>query len=192
MQRQASSRPYGKIGKLALTEPEVELLLSSITKLDDDALLSLAISSGIRREDIVKISLSNIQEIADVLRIIFWEGKKSRNWTVFIGGATKQKLLQHIGKLPKTEHLFPSYNPKEHICGKTAYNILQRWLKKAGLSSIPFHALRATCIKLAKKRGWDIEDIMQLTGDSFRTIKIHYDVPSEDEMKEVADKKPIL
>jgi len=38
--------------------------------------------------------------------------------------------------------------------------------------------------------GWTIEQTMELTGDSFRTVQEHYLTPSIDEMKEVAVKAP--
>lgn len=193
MHKWEKGQKYGRIGKLALTEPEVEQLLNSITNLDDEALLRLAIATGMRRSDVVSIELANINDSDDLLSISFYEQKKNRTWIVNVGGETRKVLLQHINKLPKgSSFLFPAKNHKKHICSKTAYNLLQKWLGRAGLSPRPFHALRSTCIKLAKKRGWDMESVKALTGDSERIIRLHYEVPSDNEMKDISKNKPIL
>ncbi len=181
-----------KSGQWALTPAEAELLFSVITHLENEALLSLAIATGMRREDIVAVKLQDLDLEAGLVR--FWESKKRRSWRAWVGGHTAKILAQHIRKLPRgTPWLFPSpWDPKEHLSSRQAYNILQKWLRKAGLKERPFHALRATCVKVAQKRGWSIEQVMAQTGDSFRTIKEHYDTPSDDEMAQAAMERPII
>lgn len=187
MDLKAASREYQRIrksGTVALTEPEATLLLSKIGHIEDKALLSFAIASGIRREDIVSVQLKDVDMETRI--VSFWESKKKRPWSVWFGEDTAVTLEQHIHGLPKgTPWLFPSpRDPKKHLSSRHAYNILQLWLERAGLKKRPFHALRATCIKVLQKRGLTIDQVMKQTGDSFRTIKEHYDTPSDDEMRE--------
>ena len=92
----------------------------------------------------------------------------------------------------KSPYLFYSKDNKGHIASKTAYNILQRYLKIAGIEPVPFHALRATCIKLCERRGWTAEQTAKHTGDTVRVIQEHYLTPSVEEMKEIAQDKAIL
>jgi integrase len=185
-------KPYGTSGEHALNEPEVRALLSKINHYEDKTLLVLAITTGIRREDIVKIELHGID--FEKGEVKYWEAKKKRPWVVPIGSETKVTLESHVRTLPKgTRWLFPNRcHPKNHISGRTAYNIFQRWLVIAGLEHRPFHTLRATCIKLCQKRGWTPEQVSALTGDSIRTIQEHYVTPTNQEMIEVATTKPIL
>ena len=139
----------------------------------------------------MKIELGNVDTERGLIR--FWERKKKRFWKAWIGGETLDILRIYIDTLPKRSRwLFPSpLGVKKPISSRTAYNVLQRNLKRAGLRLRPFHALRATCIKLLQKRGWTIEQVMEQTGDSFRTIKEHYETPSDDEMAESAKEKSI-
>ncbi len=71
------------------------------------------------------------------------------------------KIRQYINVERPSKWLFPS--PKlgkfknEHMHERQAHKIFQEYLRKAKLigkkDNIPFHALRATCIKLALKKG---------------------------------------
>ena len=193
-----------KTGRDALTEKEVETLFSKITTFHDEVLLGMAISTGMRREDVVSIELSNIKKVGTpsndgfyFYEIAYWEKKRKRMWKTRLSGQIAQRLAQYINILPKNcRYLFPSKSltlfRTKHLSSKTAYNIFQNYLTMAGLKRRPFHALRATCMKLAKRRGYTIEQVMELTGDSYRTIQEHYITPSDDEMKEITVRQPIL
>jgi integrase len=181
----------GKAGTHALTEAEVGRLLEGVPHLEDEALLRLAINTGIRREDLVAVRLEAVD--LDAGWISFWEAKKRRTWKVPVAGRAAAVLRQHMNTLPRsTPWLFPSpRNPAKHASGRHAYNVLQERLAAAGLAPRPFHALRATCIKLAQRRRWTVEQVMALTGDSWRVIQEHYATPTEAEMAEAARARPI-
>ncbi len=158
----------------------------------DEALLRLAVATGIRREDIVSIALEGVNVASGEVR--YYESKKKRTRTVHVGGETREFLAKHVDNLPAgSRFLFPGREAGvKHISGKTAWNVLDRALSVAGLKPRPFHALRATCVKLAQKKGWTAEQVADLTGDTIRTIQTHYSTPSHDEMAQVAREKPIL
>jgi len=184
-----------KSGTLALSEKEVEKLLLSIGNLRDKVLISLAIATGLRREDIVGILKKDVDLKHNT--ITYYEKKKKRTRTVPIGNKMSNLLEMYLHTLDtKNPWLFPSPKKgkyaKSHMSGRQAYDIFNEALDKIGLKRRPFHALRATCVKLAQKRGWKIEEVMELTGDSYRTISLHYATPSQDEMKEIATEKEIL
>jgi len=176
-------------GQHALTEAELEALFRAMGHLEDEALLRLAVATGMRREDVVAVERANVDLEGGVVR--FWEHKKRRPWRAWIGPDTVKVLRQHMNLLPNgCRWLFPSRRkPGQHISSRHAYDVLQGALEAAGLRPRPFHALRATCIKVLQKRGWSIEQVMEQTGDSFETIKEHYDTPTEDEMREIAAAK---
>jgi integrase len=185
-------RHFGESGRYALTREQADALITACSHLEDRALLSLALATGMRREDVVSIRRDQVD--LDHAQIQFHERKKNVVRKVKLGGKSLDLLRLHMDRLPKnTPWLFPSpTRPSHHVSDRTAYNILQRWLVRAELPSRPFHALRATCVKLAKSSGWTIEQVMDLTGDSFEVIKTHYDVPSDEEMAKVAKDKPIF
>ena len=188
----SSSREVYRTGRDALTEDEVAVVIKATTSYQDEALLRLAIVTGIRREDLVAIPLEGIDLTGG--EITYYESKKKRTRTIHIGGETPGFLAKHVDNLPAgSRFLFPGREAGvRHISGKTAWNILDRALRAAGLKPRPFHALRATCVKLAQKRGWSVEKVAELTGDTPRTIQTHYSTPSADEMAQVARERPIL
>lgn len=175
---------------MALTGDQVKKLWAVLTSLKDEVLLRLAVSTGIRREDIVGIRWKDVDIRTG--QVTFFESKKNRTRTVPVGGRSLQEITKYVNLLDKSQPwLFPGKKKNRHLTGRTAYNILNECLHRAGLPNRPFHALRATCVKLAQKNGWTIEQVMELTGDSFRTVKEHYDTPSEEEMRTAAHSHPI-
>lgn len=178
-------------GARALSSADLDTLFQKITHLEDEALIRFAVATGLRREDCVNVKLQDLDLEKGIVR--FYESKKRRPWRAWFGPETAKILAQHINALPKgTPYLFPSpRGVKRHLSSRQAYNILQKWLERAGLARRPFHALRATCMKQLQRRGWSMEQVMMQTGDSFRTIKEHYETPSDEEMFEAAKKTGI-
>lgn len=190
------------VGSLALTPTETELLLSKVDNSRDAALLSLAVSTGIRREDLVAIRLADVDP--EKGEVTFHESKKRRSRTVPVDGGGLRALRQYVHGVPRTqEWLFPGGHrnrpgsvPKEgatkHLSGFAAWLVLQKWLDAAGLKRRPFHALRSTCYKLAKAKGWTPEEAAALLGDTVRVAMEVYGVSTPGELREAARDRPIL
>lgn len=186
------SRQAYRTGRDALNPEEITRLLQSARSFQDEALLRLAIETGVRREDLVAVRVEGLDLEAGELT--YFETKKDRTRTATIGPETVEVLRRYIGTLPRgARWLFPSREGgKGHLAGRTAWNALQWALKRAGLRPRPFHALRATCVKLAQHRGWTPEQVSEQTGDTIRVIQQHYSTPSRDEMRAVTRDKPLL
>ncbi len=194
--------PAYHVGRDALTEKEIDMVITALGSIAETTLLEFAISTGMRRDDIVNTRIADIQEISEAgqpgppaIYVTYWEKKRRRYWHAHVSGPTAQHVLMLVNLYKqqrlRTPWLFPSpRDPQHHLSSRQAYNVFQKALKVAGLRSRPFHALRATCMKQCKRMGWTIEQTMELTGDSFRTVQEHYLTPSIDEMKEVAVKAP--
>ena len=180
-----------RTGEKALTEKQVELFLGKIGSLYDETLFRLALSTGIRREDIVSIKQADVD--LNNYQISFYENKKRRIRTIPLNENVVQKLKQHLHVIGKGEWLFPSpYNHRKHISGRQIYSRFQKYLDAAGVESKPFHALRATCIKLCQRRGWSVEQAAKLLGDTIRVVQEHYTTPSNEELRQVARERPII
>lgn len=183
--------PY-KSGQLALTVPQVERLLANIITLEDECLMKLAISTGIRRADIVKIIDDNIDfeegyvEFAESKK----KGKVKRTYLPFDMLNTIKKW--QAVKPKNNRYLFPRKDSKTHISDRTVYNRLQANLKRAGLPNRPFHALRATAYKVAQAKGWSARQAAEHIGDSTRVAEEHYGAPSTEEMKSKAREMPLI
>lgn len=186
-------------GHDALEIEQIKILLNSFDKISDKALIELAIATGIRRADIVAIQLQDVD--LENGRIKFTEHKKNRIWSVVIPSPNcVSTLKQHINASRESSWLFPS--PKTtgkfknaHISDRQAYDILNEAIKRCkfkDVKSIPFHALRATCVKQCLRSGWSWEAISELTGDIITTLQYHYAVPSKGEMDKLAKERPII
>lgn len=178
-------------GENALTDDEVEKLYKSLDDMRDVVLIKLAISTGIRRKDIVNIQRQDIEHN----KITFFERKKGALHSVPISDEMYNTIQMYLKLSRRSKWLFPS--PKmgkfktKHLHDRQCWDILNEALGKIGLHQRPFHSLRATCVKRAQRKGWSIEQVMKLTNDSFATIKLHYDTPTQQEMVDAVMSKPL-
>lgn len=185
-----------KSGQHALTVGQVKELLLSFDSLQDKAMIALAISVGLRREDLVNIKRNDYNPKTGT--ITYYEHKKRRTRTISVPSAeTIQLLNMHLQTARKSDWLFPSPKTtgiyeKSHISSRHMYDIFNEHLTKIGLENRPFHSLRATCYKLAQAKGWTQRQACELIGDSLRVAEIHYDAPSVGEMQTLSTEKPLF
>lgn len=172
-----------KSGEQALTKTEWEKLKTVINSFEDELLIKLAITTGIRREDIVSIKINNINLDDGILT--FHESKKNLDRPIPLNPEVVQLITKYLKTIPKRELLFD-------FTGRTAWNKLDRLCKLAGIPPRPFHALRATCVKFCQSAKWTPSEVSKLTGDSLRVIEEHYACPSDSEMKEATTLKAII
>lgn len=164
----------------SLTIEEQELLLKFTDSYEDEVLFKLALYGGLRRADVVGIEIANINFQERTLR--FWEQKKRRYWTIPIKDSLMHSLKKYVAIKKGERFLFD-------FSDRTAYNKLQRTLKRAGITkNISFHDLRRSMIKTAKKRGISRGAVAQITGDSIRVIERYYENLDMDELHEEVDK----
>lgn len=173
------------IGQDALTPLEYEKLCDACSSIEDEALLKFTVSTGMRREDVVRVERQNVNLTTGL--VTFSEKKKGgRIRAVHIGQKLTTLLIKYLKTIPKDQKMLFGF------CGKTAYNKLQSLCDIAGIRRRPFHALRATCVKRCQQAGWTPEQVCNLTGDTLRVIQEHYATPSESEMGEVAKVREIV
>ena len=200
-----------KTGEKAFSKTDWLKFIGVVDNLEDEVLFTLTVSCGFRREDIchgtvkkyiqrqpmhvltgiliddIELCRNNTDYKKEHPSITYKEHKKNRTRTIQITQANKiliQKLINSRGK-DQSPYLI-TYS------GATGYRKMQMYCDKAGVARRPFHALRATCIKFCRAAEWSDEQISALTGDTIEVIQEHYLTPSEDEMKEVTEMKPII
>lgn len=194
LQSQFKRERYYRTGRKSLSEADINKMFSVIVNLEHSALLMLALSTGLRRGDIVRVKQNDFDY--ESRKITFYEQKKKRTRSVFVPVNTAN-MLEMLKKANKGETYFfvgssEKKHGKGHLSDRQAYNIFNYYLSKAGLDKRPFHSLRSTCIKLCQKRGWKPEETAELVGDTLNVIQEHYSIPSEQEMKEVSKEKAII
>ena len=183
-------------GQHALDEKQVKALLLTFDDIQEKAMIALAVAIGLRREDLVNIKKKDYDSQKKTLT--YFEKKKKRTRTLRIPSQEAVQLLNmHLKTCRSSQWLFPS--PKttgiyknSHVSSRHIYDIFNEYLDIAGIDRRPFHALRATCYKLAQSKGWSMRKAAELLGDTLRVAENHYNAPSRREMEEIAEEKPLF
>lgn len=182
--RAVGARERYRTGEKAFTRTEINKLLAACATLEDELLLKLGVSLGLRREDMVSLKVVDVDLTNNAMS--YYERKKSRLRVVPIGGNVSQLILKYMHTIPRSQKALFAFS------GSTAYRKLQRLCDLADIQRRPFHALRATCIKFCQAAGWTPEQVSELTGDTIRVIQEHYATPSRAEMSEVMKEKEVI
>ena len=143
--------------------------------------------------------------------LAFYESKKGRARTVPLGlvdGRVAQTLRRYVASLPTDRRASPWLFPggrrdraetrrgiaasHHHLSGRAAWTVLRAWAAATDLPLRPFHALRATCYKLCKARGWTVEQAAAHIGDTVRVAGEVYGVATPSEIAEAARQRPIF
>jgi integrase len=183
-------------GELALSEDEVDQVLSATDRMRDYHVIKLTVLTGMRRGDIVRVKWENLDSARN--RLEYKEKKKGDGYhQAWLPDSYISELNRFQGHDDTNNiWLFDGRNDKKygqgHISSRTAYNIFERACNAAGIEPRRFHALRSTCIKLCKKKGWSMEATARHVNDSIETIKHHYLTPSREEMRRTAQENPLL
>jgi integrase len=163
----------------ALSESEYKLMLTKCNTLEDEILIRLAVENGLRRIDISKVELGNVQGE----KLIYFEHKKRRSLSVPLSPGLAQRIEQYKKTLPKnTKYLF-SWGKSPHG-DSTAWRRFQKLCELTGIDGRPFHCLRGTCIKLLQKKGWSLNEVAKLIGDDPATVQLYYATTSDFEIAE--------
>lgn len=170
-------------GQFSLTREEYDKLLAVTDNLEDELILKMAVSTGLRRDDLFAVQIANID--LDNGKLTFYEAKKRRMRTIGLQAGVVQLIRKYLRTIDKRERLFS-------IKGRMGYNRFNSLCREAGIPERPFHALRATCIKFCQASGWSQEQVAQLVGDTLEVIHLHYTTPSIQEMGEVTRDKPTV
>ena len=189
-----------RTGEHSLSATQVKKLLNTFDSIFEKAIIHLALGIGLRRKDVVNVKRNDYDEETGM--ITYFEHKKSKTRTVKIPSDEVRNTLNMYLKIrdlkhPNNKWLFPSPVNSEkfrlsHISDRQIYTIFNDHLEIAGISKRPFHACRATCIKMCELAAWKDFQTAALVGDKVSTIQEHYLTPSRSEMIEIADDKQIM
>jgi integrase len=154
-------------GDLALTREEYNRLIAVADNFEDRLLLMIGCSLGIRRSDIVRIKLENIN--FDRHEISYQEKKKgNRIRTVPIPPKLETELkLFMVEQKRKTGNIF-SFKDRQ------SWNRFASLCDKAGVKRRPIHSLRSTCISFLIDSGFSVGEAAKIIGDTESTVFQHY------------------
>ena len=179
-----------RTGEKALTPKQQELLISASSSYLEELFFKTALALGCRRADIIRLRWDNIN-LAE-RSVSYLEAKKGDSVHVAYIPESLVILLKRWRENTPGPYLFPGKS-EGHISSKTAYNIFNRAMGRAGLPTPwPFHSLRATAIKNCQRAGWSPEATAILVNDTLQVIQQHYTIPSLEERRAIAQERPIV
>lgn len=177
-----------------MTEAEVaKLIESAFAKNDKDerglrdrAILETFYSSGLRISELVALSLSDIDFISGIIKVM-GKGKKER--MVPIGDIALMAIRKYLDKRKKQgEAIFLNKNGKR-ITTRGVWDIVKKYLKSAGINQgVSPHTFRHSFATHLLNRGADLRTVQELLGHaSLSTTQIYTHLTTE-KLKSVYDK----
>lgn len=184
-----------------LSEEQIKILIKHAEKLRDKVIIKLLAYCGLRRFELAKIKIEEIDFATNKIQIM---GKKGiyRLATIFSDQLQEDLKLyiQYVLGGAKQGYLFPavsSLNNEGHI----STTEINRIVAKAGhraqlhnpipeLKNINPHILRHSCARILKDRGLSLEVVQRVLGHlSFKTTMDLYGTKSISEMDEELKEK---
>ena len=137
----------------------------------DRAILALLIGCGLRRAELLRLGVEDIQQREGRWVIPDLIGKGNRIRTVPVPAAVKARVDDWLAAAGiREEKIFRPVNRGDRVAGqgiadeKAVWQLVLRYAREMALGKLSPHDLRRTCAKLCRKAGGDLEQIQLLLG----------------------------
>lgn len=149
---------------VVMSQSEMERLISSTKNLKHKAMLMLAYSSGLRREELQKIKASSIDSSRMQVHVVQGKGKKDR-YTI-LSVKTLDILREHYRQNRPINYLFESlFRPGHYLSDRSLDKIVKNNAIKAGITKqISFHTLRHSFATHLLEQGVNLRLIQEMMG----------------------------
>ena len=156
-----------------LSKAEVKAILESPTNLKHRAMLSLIYACGLRRSELLNLTLKDVLSDRNLLFIQQSKGKKDR--VVPIGNKLIEMLRDYYKAFKPKTWLFEGQFPSTKYSEKSLENVLKQSLTKTKISKkVSLHWLRHSYATHLLENGTDLRYIQELLGhSSSRTTEIY-------------------
>jgi integrase/recombinase XerD len=156
-----------------LSKEEVKSILEAPTNLKHRAMLSLIYACGLRRSELLNLTLSDILSNRNLLFIRQSKGKKDR--VVPISNRLIDILREYYKAFKPKAWLFEGQFPNTKYSEKSLENVLKQSLTKTKISKkVSLHWLRHSYATHLLENGTDLRYIQELLGhSSSRTTEIY-------------------
>jgi site-specific recombinase XerD len=163
-----------RAGNWLTREQSLELLLapdtSTLKGKRDRAILAVLLGCGLRRSELVRLEVGQVEQRENRWVIVDFRGKGGRKRTVPVPAWVKNAIDVWRAAAQVTEgRIFRSIGKGGRLSGGTLAEVGVWWLVKEyaegiGLKNLAPHDLRRTCAKLCRKSGGNLEQIQMLLG----------------------------
>ncbi len=158
----------------------------------DYTIMAVFIGTGIRREELTNILLSDVDLGKNTILV---HGKGNKQRTIYINSSLRPILSEYIlsyrGKLlnaGSSQYLFPS-NKSEKMAVNTVNNVVNHFFENAGIKQdgISAHILRKSFATSVYESTHDIAVVSELLGHSSPTVTKRYVQIDSDRMREATN-----
>ena len=192
------ARTPKRLPRSILTGPEAKKVIhatntKTATGYRDRAIIEVFYSTGIRRNELINLELSDVDYHEGLVRINSGKGKKDR--VVPIGKIACRYIENYVKgvrpmlvKDPKDNHLFLTINGTK-ISENRVWQLIKVYSKKTKIKkNITTHTFRHTCATLMLKNKANIRHIQELLGHSSLEATQVYTRVTITDLKEVHSK----
>lgn len=160
-------------------QEDIDKLINAADNLRDKVIFELLFATGMRREEIRKVKVSDINFTRGFVRVI---GKGNKERIVPIHPSA-MNMVKELADSQTSEWLFPSRKNKDQcISNTTIFDIFNKWIKVAGLEgkNITPHKFRHAFATALHENGADVLVLQNLLGhNSVSTTQIYTKVSME-------------
>ena len=162
-----------------LSKNEVKTILEAPTNIKHRAMLSLSYACGLRRSELLNLTLKDILSDRNLLFIRQSKGKKDR--VIPIGNKLIEMLRDYYKAFKPKTWLFEGQFPNTKYSEKSLENVLKQSLTKAKITKkVSLHWLRHSYATHLLESGTDLRYIQELLGhSSSRTTEIYTHVSTK-------------
>lgn len=162
-----------------LSKEEVKSILEAPTNLKHRAMLSLIYACGLRRSELLNLTLKDVLSDRNLLFIQQSKGKKDR--VVPIGNKLIEMLRDYYKAYKPKTWLFEGQIPNSKYSEKSLENVLKQSLVKTKIKKkVSLHWLRHSYATHLLENGTDLRYIQELLGhSSSRTTEIYTHVSTQ-------------
>jgi integrase/recombinase XerD len=137
----------------------------------DRAILALLVACGLRRGELIALTVDQLQQREGRWVIPDLEGKGGRIRTIPIPALVKVRIDEWLAAAAITNgRIFRSVNKGDRVIGdgiadeKAIWRLVLKYAAQTSLGNLAPHDLRRTCAKLCRKAGGNLEQIQLLLG----------------------------
>jgi integrase/recombinase XerD len=164
---------------LILSHEEVARILTAPTHLKSRALLMTIYAAGLRRSEVARLRVRDIDSAR--MTITVHQGKGQRDRVVMLSPVLLDTLRQYWRYEKPREWLFPGRNPNQPISGNDIFMVFHNAVLRAGINKkVCPHSLRHSFATHLLESGTDLRTIQILLGHrSLKTTSRYLHVSQE-------------